>query len=51
MRPEVVTGLDVFTHKEGREEDPDFIEKTLGLEESIQVQKSLARSGGLTSLY
>ena len=30
MRPEVVTGLDLFATKEGNEEDPDFLEKNTG---------------------
>jgi hypothetical protein len=35
MRPAVVTGLDIFTRREGCEEYPDFIEKTLAQESSI----------------
>jgi hypothetical protein len=30
MRPKVVTGLDVFTRREGCEEYPDFIKKNTG---------------------
>ncbi len=30
MRPEVITGLDLFTTKEGDESDPDFVAKNTG---------------------
>jgi hypothetical protein len=30
LRPEVITGLDIFAPKEGDEEDPDFAEKNSG---------------------
>jgi len=30
MRPEVITGLDVFATKEGDENDPDFVSKNTG---------------------